>query len=329
VKQQQPARHIVISDEAHQLPYSKGLMAASIMATGLAPARAFHVAERIEEYLHDAGVLSLTRAELFDVATRVIVDQVGPRYADSYAKWQLANQVNRPLVILIGGATGVGKSTIATQLAARLGITRIVPTDAIREVMRSMFSDEMMPTLHTSSFATELSSGRSAMPRNTDPVIIGYREQCAAVAVGVRALVRRAIMEGTDLVLEGAHVLPGLLDTSEFDDAVVVAFVVTVDDEELHRSHFILRAHESRGRPTDRYLDHFDNIRKIQSYVKSMAEEHGMPIVPSYNLDATLDQVIELVVTEATRALPSQPPDGPRPVRPIVPPIPVPSGPAG
>ncbi|HUF84410.1 MAG TPA: hypothetical protein VMQ81_07450 [Acidimicrobiia bacterium] len=298
-------RHIVISDEEHQLPYSKGLMAASIMATGLAPARAFHVAEQVEQRLHDRGVLSLTRAELFDVAHDVLIDEVGERYAESFAKWHVTKRLDRPLVVLIGGATGVGKSTIATQLAARLGLTRIIPTDAIREVMRAMFSDEMLPTLHTSSFEAERLASRNPLPRSADPVIIGFREQSAAVMVGVRALVRRAIMEGTDLILEGAHIAPGFLDLSEFEGAVVVPFVVTVDDEELHRSHFILRAHESRGRVSDRYLDHFDNIRKIQRYVKSLAMEHGMPIIPSYNLDATLSQVIELVVTEATRAVPS------------------------
>ncbi len=298
-----PARHIVISDEEHQLPYSKGLMAARIMATGLAPARAFHVAERIEERLHDTGVLSLTRAELFDVASQVLVEDVGERYAESFAKWHVTRALDRPLVILIGGATGVGKSTIATQVAARLGITRIIPTDAIREVMRAMFSDDILPTLHASSFEAERFASRSSLPRSADPTIIGYREQSAAVMVGVRALVRRAIMERTDLILEGAHIAPGFLDLSEYGDAVVVPFVVTVDDEELHRSHFIRRGVESRGRTSDRYLRHFDNIRKIQRYVKSLAMENGMPIIPSYNLDATLSQVIELVVNEATKAV--------------------------
>ncbi len=66
----QNPRHIVISDDEHALPYSKGLMASSIMATGLAPARAFHVAERIEERLHERGMASITRAELSELASR-------------------------------------------------------------------------------------------------------------------------------------------------------------------------------------------------------------------------------------------------------------------
>jgi 2-phosphoglycerate kinase len=301
----QNPRHIVISDEEHALPYSKGLMASSIMATGLPPARAFQVAEQIEERLHERGVPSITRAELSELASEVLVDEVGQRYADSFAKWQVLNRIDRPLIILIGGATGVGKSTVASQLAARLGITRVIPTDAIREVMRSMFSEELMPTLHTSSFDAD-HLVRHPLPRNADPVIIGYREQAAAVSVGVQALIRRAVAESTDLVLEGAHLVPGFFDPAEFTDAFVVQFIIAVDDPEAHRSHFLARSHENRSRPSDRYLDFFDNIRNIQRYVKSLALERNVPIVHSYSLDATLAQVIELVVSRAMQELPTR-----------------------
>jgi 2-phosphoglycerate kinase len=300
----QTPRHIVISDEEHALPYSKGLMASSIMATGLSPARAFHVAECIEDHLHTRTTDTITRAELAELAEATLVEEVGARYAESFAKWQVVNLLDKPLVILIGGATGVGKSTIATQLAGRLGITRIIPTDAIREVMRAMFSEELMPTLHTSSFdAVHLV--RHPIPRSADPVIIGFREQVSVITPGIQALIRRAMTEGTHLIVEGAHVVPGFINHTEFPDAVVVPLVITADDAEVHRAHFMMRAHETRSRPSDRYLDFFDNIRKIQRYVKSLALERGVPLVPSYNLDSTLSQVIELVVSRAMEALPS------------------------
>jgi 2-phosphoglycerate kinase len=279
-------------------------MASSIMATGLPPARAFHVAERIEERLHQGGMAEITRAALSELASEVLVEEVGQRYADSFAKWQVVNRIDRPLIILIGGATGVGKSTVATQLAGRLGITRIIPTDAIREVMRSMFSEELMPTLHTSSFDAD-HLVRHPLPRNADPVIIGYREQAQAVAVGAEALIRRAVAENTDLILEGAPLVPGFVDPADFKDAFVVQFVIAVDDAEAHRSHFLARAHDNRSRPSDRYLEFFDNIRKIQRYVKSLALERNVPIVHSYSLDATLAQVIELVVSRAMQGIPS------------------------
>ena len=298
--------HVLITDQEYELPYSKGLMASSITATGLVPARAFHVAEVIEQRLLATGAASISRAELTDLALDVLRDEVGVRYAESFAKWQMVSRLDIPLVILLGGATGVGKSTIATMLASRLGMTRVIPTDAIREVMRSALSSEVFPTLHTSSFdAARLV--RHPLPNSADPVIIGFREQAAAVAVGIEALIQRAVDEGTDLIVEGAHVVPGFFDRKRFDrDAVVVPMVVTVEDEELHRSHFVLRAHEIRHRPSERYLDFFDNIRKLQRYIKSLALQHEVPIVPSYDLDRTLSQVIDHVVQQAIEAIPDQ-----------------------
>jgi 2-phosphoglycerate kinase len=297
-------RHVVVTDQEYELPYSKGLMASSIMATGLAPARAFHVAEVIERRLHGLQESSITRDQLNVLALAVLGDEVGTRYADSFAKWQMVNRLELPLVVLLGGATGVGKSTIATMLASRLGITRVIPTDAIREVLRSAFTEDIFPTIHTSSFdAARLV--RHPLPRGADPVVVGFRDQASAVAVGVDALLRRAIEEGTNLIIEGAHLVPGFLDRKQFEgEAVVVPMVVTVDDEELHRSHFAIRALETRNRPAERYLDFFDHIRKLQKYIKSLALQHGVPIVPSYNLDATLSQVIDLVVGQAIDAVP-------------------------
>ena len=303
------ARHFVIDDKDYDLPYSKGLMASRIMATGLTQARAFHVAEVVEARLSTRLEGGITLSDLNAIVLEALTEEVGQRYADSFAKWQLVTHLDIPLVVLIGGATGVGKSTIATLLASRLGMTRVIPTDAIREVMRSMITEGLMPTLHTSSFdAARLL--RYPVPRGADPTIIGFREQAAAVAVGIEALIARAADEGTDLILEGAHLVPGFVDEARFKGrAVVVPLVVTVDDEELHRSHFLVRAHEVRSRPSDRYLDAFDNIRKQQKYVKAMAIEHGIPIVPSYNLDAALSQVVDLVVNQAFEAVPKTNPE--------------------
>ncbi|HET7489315.1 MAG TPA: zeta toxin family protein [Acidimicrobiales bacterium] len=289
----------------HGLPYSKGLMASRIMATGLAPARAFHVAEAVERILLARGGPAVLGPDVEDLVLEVLRKEVGDRFADSFVKWQHLTRIEQPIVVLVGGATGVGKSTIATMVAGRLGITRVIPTDAVREVMRAMFSREIMPTIHTSSFdAARLV--RHPLPRSADPVLIGFGEQASAVAVGVEALISRAVEEGTDLILEGAHLVPGFIDQERFKGlAVVVPIIITVDDEETHRTHFLVRAREARHRPADRYLDYFQNIRKQQKYVKSLALEHGVPIVPSTNLDVTLARVIDLVFTHAIEAVPS------------------------
>jgi 2-phosphoglycerate kinase len=291
---------ITITDREPGFPYSKGLMAGQMMVTGLSPYRSYQVAERIEDTLLERGRGEVTTAELQELAVEVIEDMAGERYAKNFLRWQQVAELDVPMVVVIGGATGVGKSTIATQMAARLGIVRVVPTDAIREVMRALFSRELMPTLYTSSFdaASEL---REPPPRAADQTVVGFREQTAAVAVGVRGLLERSAIEGTSTIIEGAHVVPGFLDVAEFEDRVLmVPLVVVVEDEDAHRRNFVARSADSSARPMTRYLENFENIRRVQKYIKSQALSHNWPVVTSYGLDQTLTAVIDIVVEKAT-----------------------------
>lgn len=294
------ATHIVISDREPGLPYSKGLMASQVMVTGLSPYRSYQVAERIEARLVERGDPSITSRELSRLAVTVLRDVAGERYAKNFQRWRDIQALDIPLVILIGGATGVGKSTIATQLAARLGVVRVVATDAIREVMRALFSRELMPTLYTSSFDAD-SALREPPPRAADKVIVGFREQTAAVSVGITALLERAAVEGTSVIIEGAHVVPGFVDLAPWRDRVLATpVVVTVEDADVHMSHFAVRSADSSTRPMERYLNGFANIRKVQKYIRSQALSHGVPVVPNHNLDQAMSAVIDLVVERVT-----------------------------
>jgi 2-phosphoglycerate kinase len=291
-------KHIFITEREHGLPYSKGLTASSLMVTGLGPARSYAVANKVEEELRRLGQDRVSPEELRNLTLEVLRREAGEEYAEAYLKWQSVAELNIPMIILIGGATGVGKSTIATQLATRLGITRVVSTDAVREVLRSSFTREMFPTLYESSFNAD-KAVRQPIPHSGDRLIIGFREQAAAVAVGAQSLIDRAIAENTDMIIEGAHLVPGFLEKIDSDDAVIVPLLVTIDDENLHRGHFYRRDRDTGARGSERYLKAFKKIRKIQKYMVSSALMRGVPTISHYDLDATLTQIIDHVITKA------------------------------
>ncbi len=300
---------ILISDDIHGLPFSKGLLAQSFMSAGLAPARAYAAAKQVEDRLRETGDMPVSIGKLRALASNVLEESAGREVASRYRKLQELLRLDKPLVIMVGGTTGVGKSTIATEIAHRLGITRIVSTDSIREVMRGIFSKELMPAIYESSF-NAWRGLRVPVPHGANPVIVGFREQTAAVVTGIKSLVDRAATEGVSMVIEGVHIVPGYLDACVLCDARVVQLVIAVDDEDTHRSHFYIREVQTDGtRAFEKYRANFANIRLLGGYIEDLAKEHGIPVVHSHQLDRTVADTLERVVNAVIgdEASPSSP----------------------
>ena len=104
------------------------------------------------------------------------------------------------------------------------------------------------------------------------------------------------------MVLEGVHLVPGMLP-AEVEGALLVHVVIEIADEDVHRMHFHIRDLSTGGtRAMAKYLDHLDDIRRVQTYVSSRARREGVPVVENANVERTIDQVIELVMQSAERA---------------------------
>lgn len=290
------AETIVVRQE-HGLPYSKGVMAQSLSATGIEPARAFELARVIERRLEDRAAGQIAVAELFSLAEEVLRVEEGRDALRRFRDWRRLDRLDRPLIVLMAGTTGVGKSTLATMLAHRLGITRVIATDVVRQVLRAFFSHEFMPAVHYSAF--EAGRAVEGAGGGGDPDLVGYLEQARSVGTGIAAIVERACREGTPMVVEGVHLLPGVLDEGIRSRCVAVEALVVVEDEDLHRGHFSLRGGD---RPADRYLARFEQIRKLQRHLAARAEAAGVAVIENVNVDEALLRVMDLVLAAAGRA---------------------------
>ncbi len=273
-----PAETIVFH-KGHGLPYSKGLMAQSLSATGISLERAFELARLIEARLATRGDGEIDTAALQGLAEEVLMAEEGPPALRRYRGWRRLDRLDRPLVVLIGGTTGVGKSTLASMLAARLGVNRVIATDVIRQVLRAFFTSEAMPTVHHSAFEA---GG-----------ISGYRDQAERVGTGIAAIVERAANEAKPVVVEGVHVVPGGVHPRVRERCVLVEALVVVEDAELHMGHF---SHRPGTRPAERYLARFEDIRRLQDHLWDRARSEGVAVIDNDNVDGTLGRLMELVL---------------------------------
>jgi 2-phosphoglycerate kinase len=282
-----------------EVPFSKGLMARALVVTGLDPERAYLIARRADRDLTERGAVSLDLDRLGELAAELIGDEEAARTVRRLRRIDALQRLDEPLLLLVGGATGTGKSTIATEAAHRLGITRVTSTDFIRQTMRTFFSKEFMPSVHYSSFEAQLALTRAEEEESGDAAILGFLDQTRNVLVGVDAALERAATERWSTVLEGVHLVPGMVDVA-YPGAFVVQCVIAIEDENLHRSHFWVRDHATEGlRPLEKYLDSLPQIREIQDYLIERARRHDVPVIYNDSLDRAIGDVLDLVLRRA------------------------------
>jgi 2-phosphoglycerate kinase len=297
-----PSREPRIRSRGAPMPFSKGRMAQALVLAGLDPERAYQLALRIQWEVSRIGEDEIPIEQLHGVVEEVLAQEEGPQIVSRYHGWHEVLRLDRPLIILLGGATGTGKSTLASEIAYRLGISRITSTDAVRQVMRAFFAAELMPELHFSSF--EAAHGLKVPmpdPDSEDRALYGFLQQAGQVAVGANAIVERAVLEGLSTVVEGVHLVPGLVSAHQHAGAVVVQAMLAITDEETHQGHFFFRDVASGGvRSMDRYLRSFGEIRRIQDYLVGRAEKEGWPVIDAGEPDQALIAVMDLILERAT-----------------------------
>jgi 2-phosphoglycerate kinase len=223
--------------------------------------------------------------------------QFGKETAHRYLVWIDYTRSRRPLILLLGGTTGCGKSTVATEVAHRLGIIRTQSTDMLREVMRMMIPERLLPALHTSSFnAWRRLPGHGDENTTDELIIIGYNHQAELVSVPCEAVIQRALRERVSLILEGIHISPALLQRIRNQkEAVVVPIMLAVLKQDQLKRRLKGRGVVAPERESSQYLSNFEQIWELQSYLLSEADKYAMDIVTNDDKDQTTERVMRSI----------------------------------
>jgi len=166
----------VIGPQGTSRPFSKGMLAVSLQGAGLEPSDAYDVARELEGQLLRERSRTIERGVLRARVAETIEQTHGHRAAERYRVWRQALDDGRPIFLLIGASTGAGKTSIAVDVSRRLEIPRVVGTDSIRQIMRLMFSADLMPEIHCSTYDAHEALGLDHLEPE-EAVIAGFREQ--------------------------------------------------------------------------------------------------------------------------------------------------------
>jgi 2-phosphoglycerate kinase len=305
-----PARIEVESASGTRVAFSRGRHERYLQASGLKPDKAEQTTELIYDQLLADGISSLATSQLGYLTYACLQQEVSHKAAERYRVWFEFQRSSRPLLLLICGAVGTGKSTIATEVAHLLDIVRTQSTDMLREVMRMMIPERLSPVLHCSTFnAWKALPIRGLKDRSREQLIAdGYRSQAELLAVACEAVMQRAVEEGVPMILEGVHAYPELGERAPHKaGAVVVHVTLAVLRPKELKARLRGRGELVPQRRAKRYLSKFDSIWSLQSFLMSEADRCDVPIIPNEDKEKAVQQVILHVNQELARQFDGSP----------------------
>ena len=277
-------------------PFSKGLLTQSITASGLKPEAAFQIAFDLEAKLMKKDILRISKKKLFEEVFSTIKNKFDPHIADLYKLASRIDELDRPVIIYLGGASGTGKSVMSTFLAGRLGINKITGTDTIREIMRLVFKRDLLPSLYNSS--SKAGIGMPKTLKKNDRLIGGFCLQAQQVSVGVKAVVDRAIKERTSMIIEGIHLLPIMEHAIKEGTkrAYHIPITLSLLNEKHHKDRFLERGKGNELRKKEFYLRSFENIRTIHDFFNFESEKNEIDVVDNEDFDETTNTLMQLII---------------------------------
>ena len=184
---------------------------------------------------------------------------------------------DKPLIILIGGAAGTGKTSLAKQLSDELNITHRLGSGFVREIAQSFVSQEENAYLYNYSFRPHT---------NISPFDNLYK-QSEVIKPPIEACIKRAHDEGTSIVIEGVNIIPGLIN----DQLATLFVVLTVEDYDRHFEMIHGNTHFQRKISKE----DFDRVRAIQEDFKRVAMQNQLEIIDVGSSDDTVVSIKELI----------------------------------
>ncbi|RHY25296.1 hypothetical protein DYB32_008397, partial [Aphanomyces invadans] len=171
-------------------------------------------------------------------------------------------QRNKSFVVLLGGTSGTGKSTLASLLASRLRLTTVLPTDSVRHISRAFMTKEQNPCAFTSTYqagdaltpaqvdelakiaAGDMNTLMSDKRLHKRKVLKGYTLQSDAVLEKLDLVLTMFEKRRQSLVVEGTHARDSGSDSTTAEVPFDELKALKVQYRELKAKH-----DELQGRP--------------------------------------------------------------------------------
>ena len=174
-------------------------------------------------------------------------------------------------VLLIGGASGTGKTSLSYPLAVRLGVP-IVEVDDIVEALLAMTTPDEQPALHY--WPTHPEAAR--LP--PDGILELHLAVAESLVPALDAVVANHLETDTPVIIEGDYLVPGFAARDQFQDVAADGRVRSIFLHEPDLRQLI--ANYSGREPDDRGQSLRANVSVLfGEWLAAEAARHGVPII--------------------------------------------------
>lgn len=257
-----------------------------------------------ESLLFSTGLAIQTIAELISTckSEEQLLQELkkkGTKYLDRYQTMKEYHRLLRsgeqklPIVIILAGFPGIGKTTIAKELALIYGINVVIGGDVLRSSLRSFLSKKNNPEFHRSVYNAWKNFGDYSEKN----LIKGYVLQAKIMNRTVEHLIAdRGLRDGESMIVEYLHFLPSQMNKELFKHPSVIPIVLQINARNEYEKRILSREKYSHLRsPGKRLLEYIDRYLLLQDYQCSEAKKHNMIVVGVDHFDLSLDIILTYI----------------------------------
>lgn len=185
-------------------------------------------------------------------------------------------------VLLIGGASGVGKTSVSYRLARQFDVG-ICEVDDLVIALETLTTPEQQPVLHywrTNPEAANLSA---------EQIVELHIKVCRVMAPAIEAVIANHVAECTPIVLEGDYLLPELLAHTARER---IRGVWLVEPDEAQITHNYAQREPDEGDQSGRA--HVSWL--LGNWLRDECQRHGFAALPCQPWDTLIERIIAAIV---------------------------------
>ncbi len=196
----------------------------------------------------------------------------------------------KPVILLVGGIPGVGKSSISGYIARNLGIDVVLSGDYLREFARPLLAEKESKIIGVSVYEAWKLFGKE----DRDTITRGFLSQGEILNKGLNAVLSRAIKNGEPLIVESLYFIPSQIEPEILKE--ITALYIHISSKEINSQRLLERGKYTHfNSPGKRLSDQLDRYRVMMDYSLEECRKFGLRAFDNLNYTDTREQILQYV----------------------------------